>query len=189
MNDFLIKLIAMWLAGASPDGGVPATFRSAHDGDSVTVGFACTGPVTLTTTIEGISMVQVLAGTKPLSLTLPCKNGFVEMDYRIAGVDAPELNSSCPTASQRVAEKELGLKARDAVREWLGGAQAIMLYDIDLFSEKWGRPLGRLEYGDRPASKSWLDWSEHPMHDLGSQLILSGNARVYDGGKKTSYCR
>jgi endonuclease YncB( thermonuclease family) len=160
-----------------------------YDGDTLTVGFACTGPVTITATIEGISMVQAPAGAKPLSLTLPCRKGFVEMDYRIAGIDTPELTSSCPTASQRVAEKQLGQKARDTVRQWLNGAQSVVLHDIDLFSEKWGRALGRLEYGDRPSQKSWADWSDHPMHDLGSQLILTGNAVPYNGGRKISFCK
>src|SRR4051812_3322499 len=96
MGDLVAKLIAVWLAGLSPDGGAPATFVSNHDGDSLKVSFACTGPVTATISFSGLSLVQAPAGAPPLTLTVPCgKGGVVPMDLRVTGIDTPEIAAHC----------------------------------------------------------------------------------------------
>ena len=178
MDELLAKLIAVWLAGLSPDGAVPAQFLSAYDGDSLTVGFACSGPVTATISFSGLSMTQVPANARPLVVPVACKRGMVPLTVRVAGIDAPELSSSCETASQRAAEKKRGYAVRDTVTAWLRRSGTVVLDSIDPFSEKWGRTLARVGFGDGSGQLS----------DLGVRLILRGEARAYSGGTKQSWC-
>lgn len=87
------------------------------------------------------------------------------MPIRLRGVDTPEIRSKCDQ------EKALAIKARDFVRELLANAETIVLKNID--RGKYFRIVA--------------DVSVDGV-DLGSTLIENGLGRLYDGGKKESWC-
>ena len=87
------------------------------------------------------------------------------MPIRLRGVETPEIRGKCDQ------EKALAIKARDFVRELLANAETIVLKNID--RGKYFRIVA--------------DVSVDGV-DLGSTLIENGLGRLYDGGKKESWC-
>jgi endonuclease YncB( thermonuclease family) len=87
------------------------------------------------------------------------------MPIRLRGVDTPEIRGKCDQ------EKALAIKARDFVRELLANAETIVLKNID--RGKYFRIVA--------------DVSVDGV-DLGKTLIENGLGRLYDGGKKESWC-
>jgi len=87
------------------------------------------------------------------------------MPIRLRGVDTPEIRGKCDQ------EKALAIKARDFVRELLADAETIVLINID--RGKYFRIVA--------------DVSVDGV-DLGETLIENGLGRLYDGGKKESWC-
>ena len=87
------------------------------------------------------------------------------MPIRLRGVDTPEIRGKCDQ------EKALAIKARDFVRELLANAETIVLKNID--RGKYFRIVA--------------DVSVDGV-DLGETLIENGLGRLYDGGKKESWC-
>lgn len=92
----------------------------------------------------------------------------ITLDVKIRArlVDAPEIRGKCQ------AEKDLAIKARDAVRQLLEHAHTIVLSDIDAKSDPYGRILATVE-ADGIKLHEWL--------------ILQGLARPYGDGRK-SWC-
>jgi endonuclease YncB( thermonuclease family) len=90
----------------------------------------------------------------------------VRVSVRLRGIDAPEIRTRC------AAEKEAGLKARDALERMIGsGPVAISNIGGGKF---YGRVLAdaRTQHGE----------------DIGLRLLEMGLARPYDGGRREQYC-
>ena len=90
----------------------------------------------------------------------------VEVDMRVAGIDAPELRGKCPS------ERALAQEARDYLASLVGG-RAIRIAQIR--NDKYG---GRVI----------ADVSEPEVGDIASAMIARGLARTYDGGKREPWC-
>ena len=90
----------------------------------------------------------------------------VEVDMRVAGIDAPELRGKCPS------ERALAQEARDYLASLVGG-RAIRIAQIR--NDKYG---GRVI----------ADVSEPEVGDIASAMIARGLARAYDGGKREPWC-
>ena len=90
----------------------------------------------------------------------------VEVDMRVAGIDAPELRGKCPS------ERALAQEARDYLASLVGG-RAIRIAQIR--NDKYG---GRVI----------ADVSEPEVGDIASAMIARGLARAYDGGKRDPWC-
>ncbi|MEW8522543.1 MAG: thermonuclease family protein [Candidatus Thiodiazotropha endolucinida] len=87
------------------------------------------------------------------------------MPIRVIGIDAPEIRGRCQS------EKLAARRARAITVDLLGKAQHIEL-----------RSLKRGKYF-RLLADVWVDGQR-----LADQLILSGLARPYDGGKRKGWC-
>lgn len=81
----------------------------------------------------------------------------LEANCRILGVNSPEI------ATQQ------GLQAAQWAAEQLPAGIRVMYESSQL--DKYGRPLGRLTYGN-------------PVMDYGAQLLAAGLAVPYDGGAR-----
>ncbi len=90
----------------------------------------------------------------------------VETRVRLAGVDAPELRGACPR------ERALAKAARERVVSAVEGATISL---IDIRYDKFG---GRVLASVRTAAGD----------DLAALLIADGLARIYEGGKRRSWC-
>ncbi len=90
----------------------------------------------------------------------------VETRVRLAGVDAPELRGACPR------ERALAVAARDLLVAAVGGAE-VTLTEIR-YDKFGGRVLAHVESA---AGES-----------LSKLLVAAGLGRVYDGGKRDSWC-
>lgn len=90
----------------------------------------------------------------------------VEVDMRVAGIDAPELRGKCP--SERAQARE----ARDYLASLVGG-RSIRISRIR--NDKYG---GRVV----------ADVSEPEVGDIASAMVARGLARIYDGGKRSPWC-
>lgn len=99
-------------------------------------------------------------------IALPWPGITIAVKVRARLVDAPEIKGKCQ------AEKDLARKARDAVRELLGHAHTIVLSDIDVKSDPYGRVLATIE-ADGIKLHEWL--------------MIQGLARPYGDGRK-SWC-
>ena len=88
-----------------------------------------------------------------------------DMPIRLRGVNTPEIRGKCEE------EKALAIKARDFVRDLLANAESIILQNI-----------GRDKYFRIDADVS-VDGV-----DLGETLLQNKLGRLYDGGKKDSWC-
>ncbi|HEY4343964.1 MAG TPA: thermonuclease family protein [Parvibaculum sp.] len=91
----------------------------------------------------------------------------VEVDVRVAGIDAPELKGKCPAERAKAAE------ARDYLTS-LVGDRAIRIARIR--NDKYG---GRVI----------ADVSEPEIGDVASVMLARGLARAYDGGKREPWCQ
>ena len=94
----------------------------------------------------------------------------VRVAVRLAGMDAPELRGKCP------AEKVLAREAKERVDLLIGDPRRVRLNSIRL-----GKFAGRVVAIVRVKHPSvWVSLS-----DL---MVQAGLARVYDGGKRKSWC-
>ena len=82
---------------------------------------------------------------------------------RVAGIDAPE------SRTRNLAEKKLGLEAKDYVQKRLATAEKIVIRTEKI--DKYGRYLG------------WL-YLDGAATSLNEQMICEGYAWGYDGGRK-----
>lgn len=90
----------------------------------------------------------------------------VDMNVRIAGIDAPELHGKCAS------ERERAEAARDFLKELVSG-QRLQLEDVR--NDKYG---GRVIAEVRDMKGD----------DVGKVLLARGLARVYEGGRRGSWC-
>lgn len=90
----------------------------------------------------------------------------VEVDVRVAGIDAPELKGKCPAERTKAAE------ARDYLDSLVGG-RAIRIAQIR--NDKYG---GRVI----------ADVTEPEAGDIATAMLARGLARTYDGGKREPWC-
>jgi len=90
---------------------------------------------------------------------------------RLAGIDTPE------SRTRNLAEKALGLAAKERLKEMLKGRQLILLCSKE--KGKFGRVLGSIE-----AHSNKLD---PPVYQVNQQLIEEKHARPYQGGKKQEW--
>lgn len=90
----------------------------------------------------------------------------VEVDVRIAGIDAPELRGKCPYERARAEE------ARDYLGQLVGG-RAVRIVQIQ--NDKYG---GRVI----------ADVNEPEAGDIAQAMLARGLARAYDGGKREPWC-
>lgn len=91
----------------------------------------------------------------------------VEVDVRVAGIDAPELRGKCPAERAKAAE------ARDYLNSLVGG-RAIRIAQIR--NDKYG---GRVI----------ADVTEPEAGDIAAAMLARGLARDYDGGKRDPWCQ
>ena len=89
---------------------------------------------------------------------------------RINGIDTPESRINIRRYPERAKEKELGLLAKQKLKEWLVGDITIRSYGTD----KYGRVLADIFIQDKEGKEICVN----------QQLITEGHAYVYDGGKK-----
>jgi micrococcal nuclease len=89
-----------------------------------------------------------------------------KMSVRVNGVNAPELRGKCDT------EKKLAIKARDYVLVKLEKADR-----VSFCNPLWGKYAGRVVADVMVDNKS-----------LSEMLIANGFGRLYDGGKRKSWC-
>lgn len=92
----------------------------------------------------------------------------VETNVRLRGVDAPEVHGKCAE------ERDLSRKATDLVDRLLGSGDGIVLSDISY--DKYGR---------RVVARIVTAQGQ----DISQALLKSGLGHVYDGGRKTPWCR
>ena len=85
---------------------------------------------------------------------------------RLRGIDAPELASACPD------EYRLAREARERLAELVAG-EPIRVADVGL-DKYGGRVVGRLLFASG--------------EDVGQILAQEGYARLYDGGRRDSWC-
>lgn len=90
----------------------------------------------------------------------------LEVNVRIAGIDAPERNGRCP------AERDRAVQATAFLRRVVADG-AVALREI-----RYGRYAGRVL-----AAVTVADG-----RDAGTALIGAGLARAYDGGRRASWC-
>jgi len=90
----------------------------------------------------------------------------VEVEVRLAGIDAPELRGRCPR------ESELARAAQRAI-EGMVATAAVRLREVR-HDKYGGRVLARVETADG--------------RDLGAALVQRGLARRYDGGRREGWC-
>ncbi|MBL4720678.1 MAG: thermonuclease family protein [Alphaproteobacteria bacterium] len=90
----------------------------------------------------------------------------VEIDVRLAGIDAPEIRGRCAR------EKQLAASARDALLFMLGDGP-IVLHDVR-YGKYAGRVIARIIAADG--------------RDVSETLQAQGLARPYTGGKRARWC-
>lgn len=91
---------------------------------------------------------------------------FVKKVIRLYGVDTPEIKTKDPK------EKELGIIARDFVRERI--MHKIVRIEV-VAKEKFGRCMAHTFYIDANGNEV----------NLGDELVATGHARPYFGGKRS----
>lgn len=94
--------------------------------------------------------------------------GLNPVAVRLRGIDAPEMGGRAKCA----AERDLALRATGFTRLSIARGRRIEFAALD-----WDK------YGGRIDAELWIDGIS-----LADQLIAAGLARVYDGGKRTSWC-
>ncbi len=114
--------------------------------------------ITISRVIDG-DTIDVRAGIWP----------GLNMDVRVrlADVDTPEIHGANVPECERAA----GEAATAYTRDWLVAHQPLTL--IYVRADKYGRALGRVTGGGA---------------DLSRDLIQSGHARAYDGGRRQGWC-
>ena len=91
---------------------------------------------------------------------------------RLAGIDTPE------SRTKDLAEKELGLKAKQFTEDWLVGRDWVFVNTIPDKNDKYGRVLAKIYSSDK------ID--DVATACLNTDIIQSGYAREYYGiGDKT----
>jgi endonuclease YncB( thermonuclease family) len=117
------------------------------------------GPVAAT-------VVRVIDGDTVRVRALVWLGSTVEVDVRLAGIDAPELRGRCAR------EKQLAAFARDALHDLLDGGP-VALRDVT-YGKYAGRVIARVTSpnGD----------------DAAESLRVRGLARAYTGGKRRKWC-
>lgn len=93
-------------------------------------------------------------------------NQTVEVDVRIAGIDAPELKGKCPSEREKAAE------ARDYLAQLVGG-RSVRIAQVR--NDKYG---GRVI----------ADVSDMDIGDVGEAMLARGLARAYDGRAREPWC-
>ena len=88
------------------------------------------------------------------------------MSVRVDGIDTPEIRGKCAK------EKQLAQEAKSYVLERLMEADEIRFCNVH-----WGKYAGR-----------FLADVQLDHLDLGALLVMNGYARIYDGGKRKSWC-
>ncbi len=96
-------------------------------------------------------------------VALPWPGITIAASIRARLIDAPEIRGKCQ------AEKDLAIKARNAVRQLLEHAHTIILSDVDTKSDPYGRVLATVE-ADGIKLHEWL--------------MIQGLARPYGDGRR-----
>ncbi|MDJ0950914.1 MAG: thermonuclease family protein [Alphaproteobacteria bacterium] len=112
-------------------------------------------------------VIKVVDGDTVLAHCYPWPHVVFRTYVRVAAVDAPEMQGRCE------AEEKAAAAARRFVQEQLGPRRAITIEDI--------RPG---KYAQRVIATVRTGPGPH----LGRMLVQAGHARVYDGGKRQSWC-
>lgn len=108
-----------------------------------------------------------------LTITLPeIPKVFGErIGLRLDGIDAPELNSTCPDLHARFRERQRAVEARDFLKRQIEISHDLVVVNVG--RDKYFRLLGRV-FADGV--------------DLSELMLASGFAKPYDGGKKEGWC-
>lgn len=120
----------------------------------------------------GATVLKVIDGdTLDLSIDLGFKISH-EIRVRLYGVNTPE------SRTKNLAEKALGLKAKDFTTDWLTRHKWVFVNTIPDKNDKYGRILANIFSSE--------DISNPLTACLNKDIIESGYARKYDGqGDKT----
>jgi micrococcal nuclease len=133
---------------------------------SVSVGVSAAGRGEILPGPVAAMVVRVIDGDTVRVRASVWLGSTVEVDVRLAGIDAPELRGRCAR------EKQLAADARDALRLMLGGGP-VALRDV-----RYGKYAGRVVARIVAANGD----------DAGEHLRAQGLARVYGGGKRVKWC-
>ncbi|MGY8960477.1 MAG: thermonuclease family protein [Alphaproteobacteria bacterium] len=147
--NFTFWIFVVSLALASPPGALAAERRSA----------TLSGPVTA-------QVLRVIDGDTVRVRATIWLGSTVEIDVRLAGIDAPEMRGRCAR------EKQLAASARDALMFMLGDGP-VALRDVR-YCKYAGRVIARIVAPDG--------------RDASEILQAKGLARSYHGGKRTHWC-
>jgi len=93
----------------------------------------------------------------------------VRTRVRLAGVNAPESGGAGVTACELAA----GRRAKAYTEQWVRLSRTDSLAVTITGTDKYGRTLGRIVAGNR---------------DLAEQLVGTGHARRYAGGRRAPWC-
>ena len=94
-----------------------------------------------------------------------------DLSVRIAGIDTPEMRSTCATKEQRDHEKALAIRARDVVIAMVASGHRVTLTNLD--RDKYFRMLASVYVDGRSVS---------------DELIAQGLAVPYSGDTKIGWC-
>lgn len=95
----------------------------------------------------------------------------LNVGIRLKGLDTPEIKSTCPTETQRLAEKQKAILAKEYLRERIFSAKRIVL--LNLSRDRYFR-IDADVYIDNV--------------NVNLEMIEKGFAVPYDGGTKASWC-
>jgi micrococcal nuclease len=150
---FSVAFITFWIVVIfrqdSPSGALAAERRSA----------VLSGPVTA-------HVLRVIDGDTVRVRATIWLGSTVEIDVRLAGIDAPEMRGRCAQ------EKQLAASARDALLFMLGDGP-VALRDVR-YGKYAGRVIARIVAPDG--------------RDVSQTMRAQGLARAYDGGKRIRWC-
>ena len=91
---------------------------------------------------------------------------YLTKRIRLAGIDTPESRTT------NIKEKAMGLESKEWLKKTLEGAKDILIKtELPDSTEKYGRIIGHLFINGQETS-------------LNNQMITSGYALAYEGGKK-----
>ncbi|MFN0042004.1 MAG: thermonuclease family protein [Alphaproteobacteria bacterium] len=132
-------------------------------------GFALAGPVHAGDVVPGpvqARVVQIIDGDTLIVRAHIWLGQDVETSVRMSGIDAPELKGQCEL------ERTRALASRDHLASRVAGG-AVVLTQVR-YEKYGGRVLAQVRLPDGT--------------DLAHDMIATGHARSYDGGKRGMWC-